>query len=38
LRLFAFALGLSCALLYIPETRDVAGMPAFLAWLMVNRR
>ena len=36
--LFALALILSFLLLLIGETREVAAVPPFLAWLMVNRR
>ena len=38
IKLFAFALVLSFLLLLFNETREVAAVPAFLAWLMVNRR
>lgn len=38
IKLFAFALALSFVLLLFGETREVSAIPAFLAWLMVNRR
>ena len=38
MKLFAFALSLSCALLFFGSSPNVAAVPAFLAWLMVNRR
>lgn len=36
--LFALALVLGFFLLMVGETPDAAALPAFLAWLMVNRR
>jgi len=36
--LFAYSLGLTCFLLFFPETREFSTLPPFLAWLMVNRR
>lgn len=38
LKLFAFALGLSFLLILFGETREMCGLPPFLAWLMINRR
>lgn len=38
IKLFGFALALSFLLLLFGDTREVCAVPAFLAWLMINRR
>lgn len=38
IQLFAFALLLSFLLLMFGQTKEICAVPAFLAWLMVNRR
>jgi hypothetical protein len=36
--LLGYALSLSSALLFLAEAPQVAAVPAFLAWLMLNKK